>query len=227
MSNDRIKEKVEETPGAPHRLEPSTQPALAQPGQPVTAAQNPTACTEDKTGGKEDKKAAVQLWTTVSTQLITATLAMIAVQGAFITFFFDKRHPSTSFFVFSCLALVLFILSIAMAAKGIGALAQSGYSGEWKKDDAVVKFFLQTVLCLLGLVFFFTSLLFSGPTKETESDKQVKELQQQVEILKRNEVSTKESLDQLRQDYSSLQEKLKRQVEDPKMRPALPGRKSK
>lgn len=199
----------------PVRMEQQTQSSLKPIGQPVASEAVADSCTMRNPEDKEDKKAAIQLWTTVSTQLITATLAMMAVQGAFITFFFDKRHPSTLFYVISPLTLLLFISSIAMAAKGIGALAQSGYSGEWKKDDAISKFRLQTVLCLVGILFFFTSLFFSGPTRESETDKQVKELQQQVETLKQNESANKESLEQLRQDYSDLQEKLRHQTERP------------
>jgi cell division protein FtsB len=185
---------------------------------------NPPAPTN---GGKEDKKAAIQLWTTVSTQLITATLAMMAVQGAFVTFFFDKRKPTTAFYVLSVVTLILFILSIGFAAKGIGDLAQSGYGGEWKKELAVPRFFQQTVLCLLGLLVFFTSLLFSGPSKESESEKLVRQLQQQVETLKQDETSNKQALEQLRQDYQSLQERVRQQIERLNTPSAKPGSESK
>jgi len=171
---------------------------------------------------KEDKKAAIQLWTTVSTQLITATLAMMAVEGAFVTFFFDKRQPTTIFTVFSVLTLVWFILSIGFAVKGIGDLAQSGYGGEWKNELAVPKFKLQTYLCFLGLLFFFASLFFSGPAKEGESEKLVAQLHQQIETLRQEETSNKQALEKLRQDYQRLQELVQKQIDQLKTPPAQP-----
>lgn len=68
-------------------------------------------------------------------------------------------------------------------------------------------------------MLFFTSLFFSGPTKESESEKLVTQLKQQIETLSQDEATNKQALEKLREDYQSLQQQLD-QLKTPPGQPA-------
>lgn len=112
----------------------------------------------------ENKKAAVNIGVTLSTQLISASLTMIAVLGAFATFIIDKREVGVLFYVLTGISFLTFIASIIFGGKGIDKARKSGFDGKWRLDDTKQPFNRQALLCGIGLVFFILSI-FTGKEK--------------------------------------------------------------
>ena len=83
----------------------------------------------------ENKKDAVNIGVTLSTQLISASLTMIAVLGAFATFIIDKREVGFLFYVLIGISFLSFIASIFIGGKGIDKARKSGFDGKWNLDD--------------------------------------------------------------------------------------------
>src|ERR1700755_1780964 len=82
-------------------------------------------------GTPEDKRAAVSMWVTLSSLVITAALAVIAVEGAFVTYALDKRVPGTTFYVLTVLSAGILIFSILNGGAGINRLTDDGFKGLW------------------------------------------------------------------------------------------------
>jgi len=128
-------------------------------------------------GTEENKKTAVSMWTTLSAQVMTASLAVIAVEGAFITFVLDKWIPSNWFYLFLVLSVFIFIFSILNGGVGISRMAKSGYQDDWSLDKGTTQFRLQALSCLFGFIFFFISVFFIGSNKEEIQKREARETQ--------------------------------------------------
>lgn len=173
----------------------------------------------------EDKRTAVSLWVTLSSQVMGATLALIAVEGAFTTFVLDKRLPPFLFYILVPGTLLLFIVSILNGGAGISRMTREGSAGTWSLDVGAPYFKRQTFLCLLGVVLFFASLFFSGPTKEESTAKEVKELQQTIQTQDAQLKRTLSDFQQVRNELSSTRDEvkgLKQQVEQMQQRRVQP-----
>jgi|SRR5687767_4174798 len=151
----------------------------------------------------EDQRTAVSLWVTLSSQVIAATLALIALQGAFTTFVLDKREPSFSFYLIVVVTFLLFIFSILSGGVGIDKMTVKGSTGTWNLDTGRPYFRRQTVVCLLGVLLFFLSLFFSGSTKAEPQSENVKLLQQQVAAQQTKLDSAFGQLEKLRTELDS------------------------
>ncbi len=66
----------------------------------------------------EDGKTAVSMWVTLSSQVIAATLAIIAIEGAFVTYVLDKRLPGLGFYLFIVLSIISLVFSILNGGRG-------------------------------------------------------------------------------------------------------------
>jgi len=117
---------------------------------------------------EDDKKTAVGISVTLSGQLITAALAMVAVEGAFVAFALGNRNVFRGFEWLSGLTAILFILSIFVAGKGITKARNDGFNGAWNLQTTKNHFNWQAILCVLGLVSFFVTLLLSGGPKKRD-----------------------------------------------------------
>lgn len=157
----------------------------------------------------EDKRTAVSLWVTLSSQVMGATLALIAVEGAFTTFVLDKRLPPFWFYLLVTLTLLLFIVSILNGGAGISRMTREGEAGRWSLAVGSPYFKRQTFLCLLGVVLFFASLFFSGPTKEESQATEVKTLQEKMQKQELQLNVALSELQALRSDLSSSKEEVK------------------
>jgi outer membrane protein OmpA-like peptidoglycan-associated protein len=111
---------------------------------------------------QEDKRSAISFSVTLSSQLVTAALAMLTVEGAFVAFALSNRSVETGFTLFVLLAGVSFILSIVIAGKGITAARDAGFQGNWSLEAGKNYFNWQAILCLTGLVLFFGASLQSN-----------------------------------------------------------------
>jgi hypothetical protein len=172
----------------------------------------------------EDKRTAVSLWVTLSSQVMGATLALIAVEGAFTTFVLDKRLPPFWFYLIVTLTLLLFIVSILNGGAGISRMTREGEAGRWGLDVGAPYFKRQTLLCLLGVLLFFASLFFSGPTKEESQAAEIKTLQDktqkqelqlngalsELQMLRTDLNSSKEDVNGLRQKVEQLRQQCKK-----------------
>ena len=119
---------------------------------------------------KEDQKQAVIIVTTLSGQLMAAALAMIALEGAFLTFALDKKSCGLGFWLFVSSAFAVFVLSIFLGGKGIAAHYKAGADGNWNYSEGNARFRWQTALCLLGLVLFLLAVISAQTDKPSEAE---------------------------------------------------------
>jgi hypothetical protein len=161
---------------------------------------------------RDNKKTAASMWVTLSSQIIAATLAMLAVQGAFTTFVLDKRSPPRPFYLFAVLTGICFITSIINGGVGISRITKAGFLGDWNIKVGRGNFQRQTVFCLIGMVFFFISLISSGPTKEELQQQEVKQLKEQIraiEVLEKRQTSVEQEINDLKSEIQRLSLKTK------------------
>jgi hypothetical protein len=151
------------------------------------------------TGTAEDRKAAVSMWVTLSSQVITATLAVLAVEGAFVTYVVDKRLPGAAFYAVITLSALSLIFSILSGGVGISKLTVAGSNGRWELREGSSHFGMQSLMCLIGVSLFFCAIfLFSGGTKEEAQAKEVKVLQDKSLALEAQVKELSQQLDELR-----------------------------
>ncbi len=129
----------------------------------------------------EDKRAAANITVTLSTQLMAASLAVIAVEGAIYTFVNDKRIPSGWFTVFVILVFFFFLLSIYMGGRGVNKLRKAVFDGTWTIDLVKNEFAWQAFLGVLGIICLFVSLATAGKAKEENMQQDLSNLRQTVE----------------------------------------------
>lgn len=141
----------------------------------------------------EDQRAAANISVILSGQLMAAALAMLAVEGAVLSFVYSYRITGYFFFTFIVLAAIFFICSIGVAGKGITDLRDKGYEGNWEPKLTKNHFDRQAKLCILGLSCFFLSAFFIGQPKEVELKgdimllkQEIQELKNEIEITKKN-----------------------------------------
>ena len=108
-----------------------------------------------------DKKDAVKIGITLSTQIITASLSMIAIIGAFITFVLNKKEVGSYYFACIGISFFFFVLSIFFGGKGIDKARKKGYEGIWDIEQTKNIFNYQAIAALLGIIFFLVSVLLS------------------------------------------------------------------
>lgn len=153
----------------------------------------------------EYKKEAVKIGVTLSSQLISASLTMIAVLCAFATFIIDTRKVGLLFYIIIVVSFLAFVLSIIYGGKGIDKARKSGYANNWNLDDTKNSFNCQAVLCGFGLLFFILSIFIGKEKSDTQLDRifktekdiyaiqvidslrqvEVKQLKAEIELLSR------------------------------------------
>jgi len=132
-----------------------------------------------------DKKDAVTIGVTLSTQIIAASLTMIAVIGAFATFIIDKREVGIFYYIIIGLAFILFVISIFLGGKGIDKARKGGFDGNWSLTETKQLFSWQSLTALLGVVLFSLSV-FIGTEKTEELKKQINNQSNAIKIVKQN-----------------------------------------
>jgi hypothetical protein len=157
----------------------------------------------------EDRKAAVSMWVTLSSQVIAATLAIIAIEGAFVTYVLDKRLPGPGFYILIVLSIVSLVFSILNGGVGISRLTVAGSVGRWGLKDGSPYFGKQSLACLVGVVLFFLALFFSGGTKEENQAKELKALQDKIQVIESRSKELSSQLDDIRSKFDSKSEELK------------------
>lgn len=143
------------------------------------------------------------MWVTLSSQVITATLAVLAVEGAFATYVLDKRLPGAAFYTLMALSALSLIFSILSGGVGISRLTVAGSTGRWELREGNSNFGMQSLACLVGVSLFFLALFLSGGTKEDAQAKEVKILQDKSHALEAQVKELSQQLNELRSKYEA------------------------
>ncbi|HEX8948369.1 MAG TPA: hypothetical protein VF790_05365 [Dissulfurispiraceae bacterium] len=138
---------------------------------------------------EEDRRTAVGMSVTLSSQLIAASLAMLAIEGGYVAYVLGNRQPSRWFVFLAIIAGVSFIASIVIAGKAITASRNAGFDGRWNLDSGRNFYRLQAAMCYAGLLLFGIMLFLSGkPAKDVLAEKMEK-LEARVTELERQGTS--------------------------------------
>ena len=138
----------------------------------------------------DDKKDAVNIGVTLSSQIIAASLTMIAIIGAFTAFVIDKRDVGIGYYFLTGGAFSCSILSIILGGKGIDKARKSGFNGNWSIADTKSFFNWQSLVALLGVVLFAISV-FIGDEKK---DRFIPKIEKQEKLIIKLEKSRDEDL---------------------------------
>lgn len=165
----------------------------------------------------DDQRESAKLLVALSSQLVTAKLAMLTMTGA-IAIFVLTYKTLTGAALFGFIALVggialLFVVAITKAARGIYKVATVGATGTWTAQDAQPSFDTQTRLTFIGLIglFLLVTIASVSDSRQGELEKRIAQVEAALGRLTAVEheiASTKEvakSLDQkLSRDASTL-----------------------
>lgn len=132
----------------------------------------------------EDEKSAVNMSFSLSNQLMAAALAMLAILGAFFAYVSANREPGSTFFIFAALTFFVFVASIYIGGRGISKSYKEGFSGTWKLSTGKSFFNAQATLCLIGLFLFAATVIYSGPSNESEFQELLSRLGEDIQNIK-------------------------------------------
>jgi hypothetical protein len=137
--------------------------------------------------------------TTISTQVITASLTMITVIGAFVVFIIDKRQVGTWYYLIAGLAFLCFVISIFLGGKGL--------SGKGKDKKPNPYFNWQAIMAVVGVVLFCISV-FLGKEKPDTIDKKFIEQDRNIIDLKVRDTVKMKEIQQLNKDIDDLKKRV-------------------
>ncbi len=120
---------------------------------------------------EEDKRVAVGISITLSSQLIAAALAMLAILAGYVSFALGQRQVGAMFYLSSCISFGLFTASIYSAGKAITRARDAGYQGNWSLTEGRMEFNVQATTCLFGIAAFFMMMFFSRTPVENSTDR--------------------------------------------------------
>jgi hypothetical protein len=161
----------------------------------------------------EDQRAAANIYASLSSYVITASLGVIAAQAALAVFVLDKRDHLFWFYTWMIAGVLASVLSIALGGKGIAAIASAGFDGAWTLKPKKDYFNYQAISCLMGILFLLFSL-FSGTTKaeNPQAMEEIHRLNTSVESLRKD-------LSSLQAQYAALSDAIKSSSNCPTMCP--------
>lgn len=136
---------------------------------------------------------------TISTQVIAASLTMITVMGAFAVFIFEKREIGFWYFLIVGIAFLSFVISIFL-----GGLGMSG-KGANKKTNPY--FDWQAKTALIGIILFCISL-FLGKTKPEELEKRISDQDKVIIELKMKDEFKEKEIQRLNDNMNTLTKQL-------------------
>lgn len=164
----------------------------------------------------EDKREAVNIGISLSNQLITISLALIAVVGAVATFIMQQRE--VHFWFYFCLALSFFSLlaSIFCGGKGINKVRNKGFNGEWTTTEGKKCFDWQAKLTFVGVIsfcfLFFTSIDKESTLEKSQSETNKllnEQINQTNQLLQKITKDQEERLLQINLKINSLEDSFK------------------
>lgn len=137
---------------------------------------------------------------TISTQIISASLTMITVIGAFAVFIIEKRQIGPLYYWTSGLAFMSFVVSIFLGGKGISG------KGENKTPNPFYNW--QAITALFGIILFCASV-FLGEEKPDELERIINEHEKAVIELKTKDEFRAIEIQRLTDDIRQLKEQIK------------------
>lgn len=150
----------------------------------------------------ENKRFALNIGVTLSSQLINACLSMLAIIGAMFIFIIDKRNTSNTFYVLILLSFSSFILSIILGGKGIDKVRKKSFEDKLDLKYSKKLFNNQAILCLIGIITALTSLIFTEKIETDNSD--LNSINNNLEeLLKKND-----KIDSLSKEIISIKKRL-------------------
>ncbi|RZA01241.1 MAG: hypothetical protein EOP47_11405 [Sphingobacteriaceae bacterium] len=152
----------------------------------------------------DDKKDAVTIGVTLSSQLITAALAMIAVIGTFSVFIIDKREVGLCYTIIIGIAFISFIVSIICGGRGINKVREDGFTSNWNLKNSKKHYNRQAILCLVGIIFFIISV-FLGKEKSDISKQNLLKETETIKQLRISDSVTKKKIRLLELKIDSLE----------------------
>jgi hypothetical protein len=115
-------------------------------------------------GKAEDRRAAANLVTTLSSYIITASLAILGAQAVLTTFVLDNREHLGGYYVVGGLGTCALVGSILVGGAAIYEIISAGFVGDWRITTRGRSFNTQALLALLGVILVIVSA-FLGDTK--------------------------------------------------------------
>jgi len=156
----------------------------------------------------ENKRFSVNIGITLSSNLISACLSMLAIIGAIFLFVIEKRETSIAFYVFILLSFFLFIYSIVLGGQGINIAREKSFVDILDLSYTKQKFNYQAITCLLGISFCIISIFFTKTINEnnTELHDINKNLEKLIEIKK----TDNQKYIQLKNQIGKLENRIKK-----------------
>ncbi len=157
----------------------------------------------------ENKKDAVNIGITLSTQLISAALSMLTIIGAIVFFVLDKKQVNWVFFFVISIGFFSFIVSIYNGAKGIDKARKDGFNGVWNLSNTKRFFNKQAIFCFIGIAASVGSILMGKDKPNTIES----ELIQLNKLLRSKVTQTETSYDGQIEELKFEIKKLKYELE--------------
>lgn len=155
-------------------------------------------------GLMDSQKEAVNIGINLSSQLINASLSIMAIIGAVAVFIIDSRNINWIFYVLIGLGIFSFISSVVLGSKGIDTARKDGFNDNWNLINTKSFFNLQAIFCFLGIIFSISSLFF-GKEKESRTEVELVKLNKYLETQSQKH---QKQLDILELEVEKLREAL-------------------
>lgn len=109
----------------------------------------------------ENKKATVEIGTSLSSSLMNASLTMLTILAALFVFIIEKRETTILYYILSSLSFIAFVVSIYFGGKGINKARENLYFGNYSSKKTKPCYNYQAIFCLLGITLALTSIFFT------------------------------------------------------------------
>jgi ABC-type multidrug transport system fused ATPase/permease subunit len=156
---------------------------------------------------EENERTAIGIGITLSGQLITATLALLAVAGTFVVYIIDKWRVGIVFYVLIILTLLSSVTSMIYGGKGINLAREKGHAGDWGLKLTKKQFNRQALFGILSIIFFLVSI-FCGHPKTDDTEASQAALKTRIEHLELQDSTERSALQQQQADIRSLRRKV-------------------
>lgn len=153
----------------------------------------------------ENKRFALNIGVTLSTQLINACLSMLAVIGAVFIFILDKRETTFLFYLLIILGFISFIISIILGGKGIDKVRKKSFKGELSIECSKKHFNRQAITCLIGIISSLSSLFFTSKILPDNSAlDSIKNSLEEIHIQNKELDSLKIELNSMKNEFNRI-----------------------
>lgn len=136
---------------------------------------------------------------TISTQIISASLTMITVIGAFAVFIIEKREIGTWYYITAGLAFLSFVISIFLGGRGL--------SGKGADKSPNPNFNWQAITALTGTILFCGSV-FLGKEKPDELEKRITQQEKIIIELKTKDEFRAKEIQRLNEELTSVRKQI-------------------